>query len=389
MFNEVFVVSMASTVYGKISGALSKLKAADLASLALNKAIDLINKELFSEIIKNHSFSLILGNVIQAGNGQNLARQVLFKSNLPINTPAFVVNQVCISPIKALNLAYLYIATNEYGIVIAGGVESMTNAPFLAKVRLGNKYGDLVLEDSINTDGLRCAITNKLMIELADVIAKKYNITRYEQDELAYNSHIRANEAWKYPEFTKYFISYQNLTKDENIREDINLEKLSNLKPVNSESITAGNASALADGASILVLTNQEVIKKYNLKPLAKVIGFSEAFDEPSNFPIVPSFSTNTLLKKYNLNKGDIDIWEINEAFAAVLGANIKLLDIDYNYTNVFGGAVAFGHPIGATGARLAINSIIATKKFNKNKAVIMACAGSGGGYSMAIENIL
>ncbi len=389
MFNEVFVVSMASTVYGKISGALSKLKASDLASLALNKAIDLMSRELFFEIIKNHSFSLILGNVIQAGNGQNLARQALFKANLPINTPAFVVNQVCISPIKALNLAYLYILTKEYDIVVAGGVESMTNAPFLSKLRLGNKYGDLILEDSINTDGLRCAITNKLMIELADVIAKKYNITRYEQDQLAYNSHVRANDSWKYPEFTKYFVNYLNLSKDENIREDISLEKLSNLKPVSSESITAGNASALADGASVLVLTNQEIIQKYSLKPLVKIIGFAEAFDEPSNFPIVPSLSTNTLLKKYNLNKGDIDIWEINEAFAAVLGANIKLLDIDYDYTNVFGGAVAFGHPIGATGARLAINSIIATKKFSKKKAVIMACAGSGGGYSMAIENIL
>jgi acetyl-CoA C-acetyltransferase len=385
---SVYILSMASTVYGKISGALSKLKASDLASLALNKAIDSINKEVFNEIIKNYSFSIILGNVIQAGNGQNLARQVLFKTNLSANIPGFVVNQVCISPIKALNLAYLYVATGEYDIVAAGGVESMTNAPFISRLRLGNKYGDLILEDSVNTDGLRCTITNKLMIELADIIAKKYNITRDYQDELAYNSHLRANNAFKDIEFSNYFVGYQNLVKDENIRENISLEKLRNLKPVNSESITAGNASALADGASILILTNEEIIKKYNLKPLVRVIGFAEAFEEPSNFPIVPSFSTKKLLKKYNLSKEEIGIWEINEAFAAVLGANIKILELDYNYTNVFGGAVAFGHPVGATGARLAINSIIAMKKFSKNKALVMACAGSGGGYSMAIENI-
>jgi len=388
MLKDVFIVSVGSTVYGRIAGRLAKLKAVDLASLALNKAINLINPNVFNSIIKEYSFSFVLGNVIQAGNGQNLARQVLFKSNLPINTPAFVVNQVCISPIKALNLAYLYVATGEYDIIAAGGVESMTNAPFISKVRLGNKYGDLVLEDSINTDGLRCAITNKLMIEIADIIAKRYGITREEQDMMAYNSHLRANNAFKNSEFSNYFVGYQDLIKDENIREDISLEKLNSLKPVNSESITAGNASALADGSSILVLTNEEVIKKYNLKPLARIIGFAEAFEEPANFPIVPSFSTKTLLKKYNLNKEDIGIWEINEAFAAVLGVNIKILEIDYNYTNVFGGAVAFGHPIGATGARLAINSIIAMKKFNKNKAVIMACAGSGGGYSLAIENI-
>lgn len=388
MLKDVFIVSVGSTVYGRIVGRLAKLKAVDLASLALNKAINLINPNVFNSIIKEYSFSFVLGNVIQAGNGQNLARQVLFKSNLPINTPAFVVNQVCISPIKALNLAYLYVATGEYDIIAAGGVESMTNAPFISKVRLGNKYGDLVLEDSINTDGLRCAITNKLMIEIADIVAKRYGITREEQDVMAYNSHLRANNAFKNSEFSNYFVGYQDLIKDENIREDISLEKLNSLKPVNSESITAGNASALADGSSILVLTNEEVIKKYNLKPLARIIGFAEAFEEPANFPIVPSFSTKTLLKKYNLNKEDIGIWEINEAFAAVLGVNIKILEIDYNYTNVFGGAVAFGHPIGATGARLAINSIIAMKKFNKNKAVIMACAGSGGGYSLAIENI-
>lgn len=385
---SVYVISMASTVYGKIVGALSKLKASDLAALALNKAINLINKEVFNEIIKNHFFSIILGNVIQAGNGQNLARQVLFKTNLPVNIPGFVVNQVCISPIKALNLAYLYIATGEYEVIFAGGVESMSNAPFISRLRSGNKYGDLILEDSINTDGLRCAITNKLMIELADIIAKKYNITRDYQDELAYNSHLRANNAFKDVEFNNYFVGYQSLIKDENIREDISLEKLGNLRPVNSESITAGNASALADGASILFLANEEVIKRYNIKPLARIIGFAEAFQDPSNFPIVPSFSTRDLLKKFNLNKEDIGIWEINEAFAAVLGANIKILELDYNYTNVFGGAVAFGHPIGATGARLAINSIIGMKKFNKNKAVIMACAGSGGGYSMAIGNI-
>lgn len=388
MLKDVFIVSMGSTVYGRIAGGLAKLKAVDLASLALNKAIELINSEVFNNIIKEHGFIVILGNVIQAGNGQNLARQVLFKSNLPISTPAFVVNQVCISPIKALNLAYLYIATGEYDIVAAGGVESMTNAPFLAKLRLGNKYGDLILEDSINTDGLRCAITNKLMIEIADIIAKRYGITREDQDMIAYNSHLRAISSWKDTFFSSYFVSYQNLIRDENIREDISLEKLANLKPVNSESITAGNASALADGSSILLLTNEEVIKKYNLKPLARVIGFGESFDEPSNFPIVPSLSTNSLLKRYGLNKGEIGIWEINEAFAAVLAANIKILDIDYNYTNVFGGAVAFGHPIGATGARLVINSIVAMKKFNKNKAVIMACAGSGGGYSLAIENL-
>jgi acetyl-CoA C-acetyltransferase len=379
----VYIVDYSSTIFGKIGGIWSSLKASDLASLVI--------KDLTSR--NNINIDLvILGNVISAGNGQNLARQAIIKSNLNINIPGFTVNQVCISPIKALQLAYVNIISQEYDVIIAGGVESMTNAPFLVRSRLGNKYGDMLLEDSINTDGLRCAISNKLMLEIAEVIAKKYNISREEQDELAYNSHKRAAEFWN--QNPPNFIKSENTSIDENIRFNIDMEKLKSLKPVSKiegSTITAGNASALADGASALLIVSERALKKYNLQPMARIIGFAESFDEPTNFPVVPSISTKSLMKKFSLKMDDISFWEINEAFASVLAANIKILNLDYQRVNIFGGAVAFGHPIGATGARLFINSIIALKKYDNkrsSKSVIMVCAGSGGGYSMAIENL-
>lgn len=375
----VYVVDYSSTIFGRIGGVWSNHKASDLASLVIK---DIISR--FSYPVE----LVILGNVIGAGNGQNLARQALIKAGMNINTPAFVVNQVCISPIKALQTAYVNIISSEYDVVIAGGVESMTNAPFLVRTRMGNKYGDLVLEDSINTDGLRCAITNKLMIEIAEVIAKRYGISREEQDELAYNSHKRAAEFWN--SNPQNFVKNPNSSIDENIRLDVSKEKIASLKPVvrrEDATITAGNASALADGAAALLLVSERFLKKYDLKPLCRIVGFAESFEEPENFPIVPSLSTKSLLKKYSISKDDIDLWEINEAFAAVLAANMKILELDYSRTNIFGGAVAFGHPIGATGARLVINSIMGMKKYNYRKAVVMVCAGSGGGYSVLIEN--
>jgi len=373
----VYIVDYSFTVFGRIGGIWASYRASDLASMVIK---DVISRFAYPIDL------VVLGNVIGAGNGQNLARQALIKAGLSINTPAFVVNQVCISPIKALQTAFVNIISGEYDVVLAGGVESMTNAPFLVRSRMGNKYGDMVLEDSINTDGLRCAISSKLMIELAEVIAKKYSISRQEQDEIAFNSHKRALDFWKNEN-----MNYVGNCRDENIREDISREKLASLKTVvrvDGATITAGNASSLADGAAILLLVSEKILNKYNLKPLARIIGFAESFDLPESFPIVPSISTNTLLKKYCISKEDVDLWEINEAFACVLAANMKILDIPYSRTNIFGGAIAFGHPIGATGARLVINSILGMKKFNYGKSVIMVCAGSGGGYSMLIENI-
>ncbi|MFN3995142.1 MAG: thiolase family protein [bacterium] len=370
----VYIVDYSSTIFGRIGGLWAKNSASDLASFVIKDIASRFNYPI--ELV-------ILGNVLGAGNGQNLARQALIKAGLPVNTPAFVVNQVCISPIKALQTAYVNILAGEYDVVIAGGVESMTNAPFLIRTRLGNKYGDLTMEDSINTDGLRCAITNKLMIEIADIIAKKYGISRDYQDELAFNSHKRAIDFWNIQ--PSNFIKSPQKDIDENIRLDIDKGKLSSLKPVVGD-ITAGNASALADGAAALLMVSEKALKKYNLKPLARVIGFAESFDEPSSFPVAPSLSTKSLLKKYSINKDEIDLWEINEAFACVLAANMKILELDYSKTNIFGGAVAFGHPIGATGARLVIQTIIGLEKYNYKKAVVMVCAGSGGGYSMLIE---
>ncbi|MFN4220195.1 MAG: acetyl-CoA C-acetyltransferase, partial [bacterium] len=214
---------------------------------------------------------------------------------------------------------------------------------------------------------------------------KKYGISREYQDELAFNSHKRAIDFWNIQ--PSNFIKSPQKDIDENIRTDIDKGKLSSLKPVAGD-VTAGNASALADGAAALLMVSEKALKKYNLKPLARVIGFAESFDEPSNFPVAPSLSTKSLLKKYSINKDEIDLWEINEAFACVLAANMKILELDYSRTNIFGGAVAFGHPIGATGARLVIQTIIGLEKYNYKKAVVMVCAGSGGGYSVLIEKI-
>ncbi|MCX7758448.1 MAG: thiolase family protein [bacterium] len=376
----VYVVDYSSTIFGRIGGVWAEFKASDLASLVIRDIGD--RNRLPVDLV-------VLGNVIGAGVGQNLARQALLKANLDTKTPAFIVNQVCISPIKALQTAYVNIVSNEYDVIIAGGVESMTNAPFLVRNRLGNKYGDMILEDSINTDGLRCAVSNRLMIEISQSIAKKYGVSREEQDELAYNSHKRAIEFWN--SNPNNFIKSPKKEIDENIRIDISLDKLLSLKPVvkNVDStITAGNASSLADGASVLLIVSEKALVKYNLNPLCRIVGFAESFDQPENFPVVPSISTKSLLTKFSLKKDDIDLWEINEAFACVLAVNIRLLGLDYERTNVFGGAVAFGHPIGATGARLVINSIIGLKKFGYKRAVVMVCAGSGGGYSMLIENV-
>lgn len=384
---EVFIVGAKRSPVGKLLGRLSSSPAPVLASTVIREALRGagLKPSLVDEVI--------MGNVLCAGVGQNPARQAALLAGLPPTVAAFTVNKVCASGLKAVALGAQAIMLNDADVVVAGGMESMSNAPFLLKeMRAGKRYGDSEAVDSMIYDGLRDCYYNANMGTLCELTAKKYDISRKEQDAFAFLSHKKAMRATEKGLFKEEIVPIKTqdslVDKDETIRWDTGPEKLKRLKPVFKAggTITAGNSPGLNDGAAALILMSEKMVKRLGLKPIAKIIGYSTGHLDPKWYPLAPLTSVKKLLKKTGLKLDSFDLIEENEAFSAQTLAVIKELRIDPAKVNVNGGAIALGHPIGSSGARVLVTLIHALRNRKKEVGLATLCLGGGGAMSMAVR---
>lgn len=370
------------TPFGRYRGFFKEQSATDLGVLALTKTLEAIDLDP-AEVE-----GVFMGNVIAAGLGENMARQVALRSGLPETTVATTVNDVCGSSLKALRLAQGQMMMGDLDLVAVGGSESMTNAPFIVE----KKYKDDAqnhLKNSMLVDALIDAFSGEHMGITAENVAEEYNITRQEMDEFSVDSHqkaVKAIEEDNFDEILPITINGQTLTHDESVRSDTNLEALGKLKTVFKEDgkVTAGNASPLNDGASMLILATEEKVKELNLKPIAKLGAFAEAGFDPALMGYTPYYAVRKLLDKNKTTVDDYDVFEVNEAFASQAVALKRDLKIPANKLNILGGAIALGHPLGATGTRLIATAISALNKVNGKRAIATLCIG--GGQAIAYE---
>lgn len=388
---SVVIVNAVRTAVGKLSGSLSSFTAPELGAKVIEALIKM------SEIKASQVDEVIMGNVISAGIGQNPARQASILGGLPESVAALTINKVCASGLKAVALGAQAIMLGEAKVVIAGGMESMSSAPFLLKeMRGGKKFGNSKVIDSLVFDGLWDCYNDLHMGSLCELTVDKYKISRKEQDEFAFQSHKKAlsatNSGMFADEIVPIRVRKKNeefvIDKDEGIRGDTNLEKLSSLKPVFKKegTITAGNAPGLNDGAAGLLLMSAKEADRLKLQPMVEISGYATGHLNPKWYTIAPVKAIKTLLKNKGLTGDDFDLIELNEAFAAQAISVIKELSLDMGKININGGAIAIGHPIGASGARILVTLIHALKHEEKNMGLAALCLGGGGGMSMAVK---
>ncbi len=387
---KVVIAAAKRTPIGKINGALKNFTSVDLGTIVTKAVIEQAN------IKPSDVDQVVFGNVIQAGAGQNISRQIEINSNIPYCSTANTVNQVCGSGLKAVRNAQAAIVMGDANVVIAGGVESMSNAPFLnMDVRSGHKFGDVTLVDSLNNDALMDAFNKQPMGVTAENVAEKFNVSREEQDEFAYQSHMKAAKAFDNGYFDKELVpieiknrkSTYIMKEDENIRRDTSIEVLNKLRPAFKEdgTVTAGNAASLNDGASALVLMSESAAKRLNVKPLAVIDGYAEAGCDPDYMGYAPYDATKSLFDKLNITMDDIDLVELNEAFAAQVLAVAHDYNIDMDKLNISGGAISMGHPLGDSGARIVGSLIYNLQRTNKKNGLATICIGGGMGMAMKI----
>ncbi|KAL7293597.1 hypothetical protein TKK_0012684 [Trichogramma kaykai] len=389
--NDVVIVSAARTPMGSFLGSLSSISATKLGAVAIQAAIERAG------IAKEQVKEVYMGNVCQGSLGQAPARQATLFAGLPKSTICTTVNKVCASGMKSVMLGAQALQCGHQDVVLAGGMESMSNVPFYLK-RGQTTYGGMKLEDGIVFDGLTDVYNKCHMGNCAENTAKKLGISRQQQDEYAISSYKRSAAAYENNVFKDELVPVNVpqkkgkpdliFTADEEYKK-VNFEKFDKLATVFQKeygTVTAGNASTLNDGAAALILTTAENAQKMNLTPLARIVGFQDAATDPIDFPIAPALAIPTLLEKSGVNKNDIAMWEVNEAFSVVAVANQKLLDINPAKVNMHGGAVSLGHPIGMSGARIVVHLVHALKKGEKGVASI--CNGGGGASSILIEKL-
>jgi len=391
---DVFIVGAVRTAIGSFLGSLKNFRAPELGGLAIKEAVKRagIKAEDVDEVI--------MGNVVSAGIGQAPAKQAAVKGGIPYTVSAFAVNKVCGSALKAVALAAQAIWLEEKEIIIAGGMESMSQAPHLLwGAREGVKFGDMKLKDSMILDGLWCAFDDQHMGMTGEVVAEKFGASREEQDKYAASSHQKAIHAAEKGYLEEEILPVEVPQRkgdpiifkvDEGPRKDATLEKLSQLKAVFKKdgTVTAGNASSLNDGAAAVVVASAEAVKEKKLKPLAKILGSATNGIEPSMVMYAPKGAIEKLLANVGWKIEDVDLFEINEAFSSQLVVLIKEMGLDREKVNVHGGAVALGHPIGATGARILTTLIYALKHRGLKKGVAALCLGGGDAVAMAVEMV-
>jgi acetyl-CoA C-acetyltransferase len=387
----VYIVAANRTPIGSFLGSLSSLTAPELGAITLQA----LHSYLPDLSLIDHVY---MGNVLSANVGQSPARQAAIKAGIPVSTDATTVNKVCASGLKAITLAVQHILSGEADCIYAGGMESMSNVPhYMDKSRLGIKLGHSTITDGIIKDGLWDVYNNIHMGSVAEHTAKTLGITREDQDAFAIQSYQRADNAWKdnafQAELTPVNITsrtgIQTITEDEEYKK-VDFSKLPGLKPVFEKdgTITAANASGINDGAAAVLVVSEKFLKQHNLTPLARIVAHADMAQDPMWFTTAPVKSAQATLLKAGITLDKIDFFEFNEAFAAVSLAIQKELGNDPGKTNIYGGAVALGHPIGASGARIVVTLVHVLKSKNARYGLAGICNGGGGSTALLIENI-
>ena len=390
---DVYILSAVRTAIGKFGGSLASMTAADMGVVAAKAAIE--RAGVRSEQVEESIF----GNARQAGGGPNVARQISMRSGVPQEVPAYTVNQACASAMKSIALGYQEIVQGNLECVLAGGTESMSRLPYyLDGARWGYRLGNQELVDGMYRDGFFCPLAKMIMGETAEVLAEKYKITRAEQDEFALLSQTRAAAALEANRFADEIVPVtleskkgtQIFSRDEHLFLGATLEKLAKLPPVFSKTgtITAGNSSGITDAAAAVVLGGEDFTRKNNLKPLARILGVTSAGVDPRIMGIGPVPALKKLEQKHKLRPGDFDLVELNEAFAAQVLACDRELHLNRDILNVNGGAIALGHPIGCTGARIVVTLIHEMLKRKAKRGLATLCVSGGMGMAMAIETM-
>ncbi len=390
---KAVIVSATRTPIGKFLGNLKDLTAPQLGALAAREAV--IRSGIDSSLVED----TIMGMVVTAGAGQNPARQASLGAGMSVSSGAVTVNMVCGSGLKAILMAAQGIKAGDLRAALAGGMESMSNSPYLLPdARTGLKAGHKKILDANNTDGLWCAFEHWGMGDAAEMVATEHQISRLEQDEFALRSHSKAVAAMQAGRFKSEIVPVTVQTKkgtsvidqDEAPRSDSSLETLAKLKPVFNKNgtVTAGNAPGLNDAAAALVVVSEDFALTHGLKPLAQILGYATTGLEPKWFAMTPAPATRKLLEQLNMQLSDVDLFEFNEAFAVQSLAVIRDLGVDERKVNVNGGAVALGHPIGCSGARIVVTLIHALEQQNLEVGLASLCMGGANGLALAIRRI-
>lgn len=392
MSKTVYILSAVRTPMGSFLGGLSSVSATKLGAVAIKSAVERagIPSEQVDEVF--------MGNVLQAGVGQAPARQAALGAGLGHNVPCTTVNKVCASGMKAIMLGAQSIIAGDNQVVVVGGMENMSQTPHYVSGRNGTKFGNITMLDGITKDGLLDVYSNVTMGNCAEICAKEHNITREDQDAFAIESYRRASAAWDAGKFNDEIVGVSVpqrkgdpiiIDKDEEYT-NVFIDKIPSLKPAFDKegTITAANASTLNDGASALVLASEEIVDKYGLKAIAKIVSYADAAQAPEWFTTAPSLAIPKALEKAGLTTTDVDFWELNQAFSVVGIANTRILGLDPNKVDVNGGAVALGHPLGNSGSRVIVTLIHVLKQNNGKFGGAGICNGGGGASAMIIENM-
>ena len=389
---EAVIISAVRTPTGKFQGALKSFSAPELGALVVGESVRRagVRPEDVDEVI--------MGNVIQAGVGQNPARQAALRGGIPFGVSAVTINKVCGSGLKAVMMASQAVKLGDAGIVVAGGMESMSNAPYLLpKAREGYRLGNGTLVDAMIHDGLWCAFENYHMGNTGEVVAERYSVTRAEQDEYALNSHRKAVAAMKAGRFKDEILPVEIPQRkgppvvfdaDESVREDTSLDALTKLKPafVKDGTVTAGNAPGVNDGASALVVTSAERARELGVEPMARIAAQATSGIQPELVMMAPVEAIRKVLRKAGWSLSEVDLIELNEAFAVQAVAIIRELKLDPDRVNVNGGAVALGHAIGQSGSRLLTTMLYEMKRRDARRGLAALCLGGGNAVAMAVE---
>jgi acetyl-CoA C-acetyltransferase len=389
---EAVIISAARTATGKFMGSLKGFTAPQLGSIVVREAVRRAG------VAVEDVDEVIMGCVVQAGLGQNPARQAALHGGIPFGVSAVTINKVCGSGLKSVMMAAQGIQLGDTEIVVAGGMESMSNAPYLLpKAREGYRMGNAALVDSMINDGLWCAFENYHMGNTGEVVAERYNVTREEQDEYALNSHRKAAAAIKAGKFKDEIVAVEIPQKkgaalvfdrDESVREDTSLEALAKLRPAFREggTVTAGNAPGVNDGASALVVTSEERARALGVEPLARVAAQATSGIQPELVMMAPVEAIRKVLRKAGWSLNEVDLIELNEAFAVQAIAIIRELGLDPAKVNVNGGAVALGHAIGQSGSRLLTTMLYEMRRRDARRGLAALCLGGGNAVAMAVE---
>jgi len=391
--NKVVIVSAKRTPIGSFMGGLSTVPATELGSHAIRAALESI------QLAPEQVDEVFMGHVLQAGTGQAPARQAALGAGIPENVPCTTVNKVCASGMKSLTLAIQAIALGDAEVVVAGGMENMSLSPHLSSLRGGHKFGNITFKDAMQIDGLTDAYDQVAMGVFADATAEKHRISRAEQDDFAIQSYQRSAEAWKRGDFdnevSPIAVARRKgnpiiMSEDEEFK-NIFIDKITKLRPAFSKegTATAANASTINDGAAALIVMSETKAKILGIKPMAHVLSYADAAQEPKWFTTSPAKVLPKALEKASLTISEIDLFELNEAFSVVGLANIKLLNLDPNRVNSNGGAVSLGHPIGCSGARIVVTLLHTLQKQQKKYGAAAICNGGGGATAIILRNNL